>query len=165
LDGTLSGVVDGDNITASYSTLAIQSSNVGPYAITAALNDPNSKLANYAVTNTPATLTITQAAASISVTDLSKTYNGAEQGVTVTSSPTGLAVNVTYAGSATVPTAAGTVAVVAALNNSNYTATNGTGNLVIGKVFRYKGYCVIGIGQISLSYGIGSSYVFAGNTV
>ena len=58
LTGTLTGVVAGDGITASYATTAVQGSPVGPYAITATLNDPNSKLSNYSVTNTPGVLTI-----------------------------------------------------------------------------------------------------------
>jgi sugar lactone lactonase YvrE len=58
LTGTLTGVVSGDNITASYTTTGTSSSSAGTYPITAALSDPNSKLSNYSVTNTPGTLTI-----------------------------------------------------------------------------------------------------------
>jgi Bacterial Ig-like domain (group 3)/MBG domain (YGX type)/SdrD B-like domain len=63
LMGTLSGVVNGDNISANYGTTATSSSDVvtGGYAITASLNDPNGLLSNYAVTNTPGTLTIAKA--------------------------------------------------------------------------------------------------------
>jgi hypothetical protein len=60
--GTLSGVVAGDGITATYSTTATPTSPAGgSYTITATLIDPNSKLGNYSVTNTPAALTITKA--------------------------------------------------------------------------------------------------------
>jgi hypothetical protein len=58
LSGTLTGVISGDNITASYSTTATSTSPVGSYPVTAALNDPNGKLGNYTVTNTSGTLTI-----------------------------------------------------------------------------------------------------------
>ncbi len=58
LTGTLTGVVSGDGITASYSTTATSSSPVGTYPITAVLNDPNSKLGNYSVTNNPGTLSV-----------------------------------------------------------------------------------------------------------
>jgi hypothetical protein len=58
LTGTLTGVVTGDGITASYATTATSSSAAGTYPITATLNDPNSKLGNYTVTNTAGTLTI-----------------------------------------------------------------------------------------------------------
>jgi alpha-tubulin suppressor-like RCC1 family protein len=63
LTGTLSGVVNGDDITAAYGTTATSASDVvsGGYAITATLNDPGNRLGNYTVTNTPGTLTITQA--------------------------------------------------------------------------------------------------------
>ncbi|WP_242918752.1 MBG domain-containing protein [Pontibacter liquoris] len=132
-DGVVEGAVAADNISADYSTIATQTSNVGEYAINVTLVDPNNKLGNYSVTKTPGILKITPASATISLTDLAKTYNGSAQGATVTTSPAGLAVNVTYAGSATIPTNAGTYAVVASLNNSNYTASNGTGSLVIAK--------------------------------
>ena len=58
LTGTLTGVVAGDGITASYTTTAIQGSAVGAYPITPTLNDPNGKLSNYSVTKTSGTLTI-----------------------------------------------------------------------------------------------------------
>jgi len=58
LSGTLTGVIAGDGITASYATTATSSSAVGTYPITATLNDPNSRLVNYAVTNNSGTLTI-----------------------------------------------------------------------------------------------------------
>jgi predicted outer membrane repeat protein len=61
LGGTLVGTIPGDGITASFSTTATTTSVVGVYPITATLNDPNGKLVNYAVTNTPGTLTIGQA--------------------------------------------------------------------------------------------------------
>ena len=57
LTGTLTGVVNSDNITPSYSTLASALTAAGSYPITASLNDPDSKLGNYDLTNTPGTLT------------------------------------------------------------------------------------------------------------
>ncbi len=60
--GTLTGVVGSDGITATYATTATPTSPAsGSYTITATLVDPNSKLGNYTVTNTPAALTITKA--------------------------------------------------------------------------------------------------------
>jgi uncharacterized repeat protein (TIGR01451 family) len=61
LTGTLTGVVNGDNITASYSTSATSTSDVGAYAITATLNDPSGRLSYYSVTNNSGTLTIGKA--------------------------------------------------------------------------------------------------------
>ncbi len=59
LTGTLTGLVAGDGITASYTTTAIQGSAIGTYPVTATLSDPNGKLSNYTVTETSGTLTIT----------------------------------------------------------------------------------------------------------
>lgn len=58
LSGTLTGLKNGDNITASYSTTANAGSAPGDYPITATLSDPNNRLGNYQVTNNPGTLTI-----------------------------------------------------------------------------------------------------------
>lgn len=57
--GILTGVVSGDGITASYSSTASTSTPIGTAQITATLNDPNNRLSNYTVTNTPGVLTIT----------------------------------------------------------------------------------------------------------
>ena len=67
LTGTLAGVVNGDNIIASYSTTAPPASPPGNYPITATLNDPSSRLSNYSVTNVAGTLTITQASTTLSL--------------------------------------------------------------------------------------------------
>jgi triacylglycerol esterase/lipase EstA (alpha/beta hydrolase family) len=58
LTGTLTGVVNNDNITPSYATTATQQSGAGTYPINGALVDPNHRLSNYAVTITPSTLTV-----------------------------------------------------------------------------------------------------------
>jgi hypothetical protein len=59
--GTIIGIQNGDNITATYSTTATPTSTVGSYAITPTLVDPGGKLTNYAVTVNNGTLTLTQA--------------------------------------------------------------------------------------------------------
>jgi hypothetical protein len=58
LDGIETGIVASDNITVSYSTTATAASLIGIYPIMATLNDPNDRLFNYTVSNTPASLTI-----------------------------------------------------------------------------------------------------------
>jgi hypothetical protein len=58
LTGSLTGLVNGDNITANYSTDAKPDSPTGTYAIVPALNDQDGKLANYIVTLNNGTLTI-----------------------------------------------------------------------------------------------------------
>ena len=58
LTGTIGGLVNGDVITASYSTAAAMNSAAGTYPITATLNDPGLRLGNYQVTSNIGTLTI-----------------------------------------------------------------------------------------------------------
>src|SRR6185312_11840482 len=48
--GTIVGIKNGDNITATYSTTATATSPVGTYPIIPALVDPTNKLPNYTVT-------------------------------------------------------------------------------------------------------------------
>ena len=57
--GTITGLQNGDNITATYATTATVTSPVGTYPITPTLVDPGSKLTNYTVTSTNGTLTVT----------------------------------------------------------------------------------------------------------
>jgi hypothetical protein len=64
--GSITGLVAGDTITATYASAATTSTAVGVYssgvnAITATLADPGSKLGNYTLTQNVGTLTITQA--------------------------------------------------------------------------------------------------------
>jgi gliding motility-associated-like protein len=89
--------------------------------------------ANYAAaTDVQQVLTVDKASATISLSGLAQNFDGTVKAVTATTSPAGLSgVTVTYDGSTTAPTNAGTYAVVASLTNSNYTAVNATGNLVI----------------------------------
>ena len=56
--GTLSGVVNGDDITATYFSAADLLSVVGTYDIVPTLVDPNNRLSNYSVTITNGTLTV-----------------------------------------------------------------------------------------------------------
>jgi hypothetical protein len=59
--GTITGLMNGDNITATYSCSATISSSAGTYAIVPGLVDPNDRETNYTVTLDDATLTITPA--------------------------------------------------------------------------------------------------------
>ncbi|MDB6066752.1 MAG: type fimbrial biosis protein PilY1 [Pedosphaera sp.] len=61
LSGTLTGVTNGDNITATYSTTAATNSSAGAYPILPTLVDPNSRLVNYSVTTNAGTLTVSNA--------------------------------------------------------------------------------------------------------
>lgn len=75
LTGTLTGVVNGDPITASYATTATQQSAAGIYPITASLVDPQQRLVNYDVTIVHATLTVIPAPLVISANPHSKQYS------------------------------------------------------------------------------------------
>src|SRR5208337_5160591 len=61
--GTIVGLQNNDNITATYSTAAILTSPVGTYAIVPAPVDPGNNLGNYSVTLNNGVLTITAVAA------------------------------------------------------------------------------------------------------
>lgn len=58
--GTVVGVTNGDNISASYSTPATSNSAAGTYPITPSLVDPNNRRSNYTVTLVNGTLTVTR---------------------------------------------------------------------------------------------------------
>src|SRR5262249_5308930 len=73
--GTLTGVVNNDGITASFSSAgdaATAPVGTGSYTITATLADPNHKLANYIVHETDATLTVKKATLTITAIPNSK---------------------------------------------------------------------------------------------
>ena len=59
--GAITGVTNGDNITASYSCSATAGSPVGTYPIVAGLVDPDGRQTNYTVSLINGTLTITMA--------------------------------------------------------------------------------------------------------
>ena len=82
--GTLTGVVNGDPITATYASSATATTAVGVYgtsaaeAITPTLVDPTARLGNYTVTSTKGTLTITSVAG---IAQPQQTSNGAKCGM------------------------------------------------------------------------------------
>jgi hypothetical protein len=140
LTGTLTGVVNNDGITASYSTLATQSSPVGHYAITVTLNDPNVRLANYNVpsplpvgdleiTKAPLTVTLVSPQAIIvgDKPDYSVTYAGFVNDETATVLGGALAFSVDgipIINTATfVPSVGSHVLTVSGLTSANYDIT------------------------------------------
>ncbi|WP_202915235.1 MBG domain-containing protein, partial [Paenibacillus paridis] len=58
LTGVVTGVLNNDDISAKYVTLAEQSSPIGNYTIEAEIIDPNQRLGNYEVTSNTAKLTV-----------------------------------------------------------------------------------------------------------
>jgi hypothetical protein len=73
--GSIVGIKNGDNITATYATTATQSSPVGTYPIVPTLVDPDNKLGNYTVTSTNGVLTINPAPLTITAQDATKVLN------------------------------------------------------------------------------------------
>lgn len=74
LTGTLIGVQNGENITATFQTPAETSSPAGEYPITPALNDLDGKLVNYSVSTNLGTLTVIPAALLVKADDSSRAY-------------------------------------------------------------------------------------------
>jgi hypothetical protein len=66
--GSIVGIQNNDNITATYSSSATGTSLVGTYAIVPSAVDPDGKLPNYNVTLVNGTLTITPAALTVTIT-------------------------------------------------------------------------------------------------
>jgi large repetitive protein len=78
--GSISGAVNGDGITASFSSPGDAASapvGTGSYTISATLSDPNNKLSNYAVQQTTALLTVKPRRLTITARNQSKTYGAA----------------------------------------------------------------------------------------
>lgn len=81
--GTLTGVVNSDNITAGYTTPATGTSPVGEYAIVPALDDPDGRLANYTVTVNNGALAITARQLNVAANAQSKIYGDADPTLTL----------------------------------------------------------------------------------
>jgi hypothetical protein len=74
LTGSLVGVQEGDNISASFSTAATAGSPVGAYSIVPSLHDPAGKLGNYTVSLQNGILTVSPAPLTVSADAKSKVY-------------------------------------------------------------------------------------------
>jgi Ca2+-binding RTX toxin-like protein len=80
LAGIITGIRNGDAITASYTTAATAASPVGAYAITASL--AGDRLANYDVTYNTSTLTVSRATLTVTAGDAVKVYGAPVPGFT-----------------------------------------------------------------------------------
>jgi gliding motility-associated-like protein len=144
-------------VSITYDGLATLPTAAGTYAVVASLSN-----ANYTAADATGSLVIGKGTATLALSNLTQTYDGTGKSATVTINPAGLSgVSITYDGSATLPTAVGTYAVVASLNNTNYTATNATGSLVIG-----KGTAILTLSNLTQTYdGTGKSATVTTNPV
>jgi hypothetical protein len=131
---TVSGALNGDTFTNTYSTPATISSPVGSYPINDTIGGPAA--ANYTVKVTLGTLTITPTSVAVNVTanNATRPYGAAEQ--TFTSTVTGVlngdTFTITYTTTDTPSSPVGTYTIIpvvsgpAAANYTNITTTNGT---------------------------------------
>ena len=84
LTGTLVGVQNNDDITATFTTAATATSDAGEYPITPALNDPNNLLTNYTVTIVNGTLTNLPAPLLVTANSTNRVYGTANPAFTAT---------------------------------------------------------------------------------
>jgi hypothetical protein len=139
LSGTLTGVKNGDNITAVYSTTATATSAPGTYPITASLSDPTSKLGNYSVTITNATLTVTPATLTVTAANASMIFGDPVPALsgTISGIKNGDNITATYSTTATSTSPVGTYPIVPAVSDNgtgalaNYTVVINNGTLTI----------------------------------
>ena len=136
--GTITGLVNGDVITASYSTTATAASSVGTYPITQTLVDPTNALLNYDVTRSNGTLTVTQAPLAVRADDQRRQFGAANPVLTgtITGIVNGDAVTATYTTPATAVSPAGQYPItptVSAPGNTlgNYAVTTTAGTLFV----------------------------------
>jgi len=82
--GKIVGIKNGDNITATYASVATPASPVGTYPIVPTLVDPSSKLGNYTVTINNGTLTVNPAPLTITADNKTKILNAPNPALTPT---------------------------------------------------------------------------------
>ena len=136
--GTITGIQNGDNITATYASAATAASLVGSYPIIPTLVDPSGKLGNYLVNSTNGTLNVTAAALTVAANNASRAY-GATNPVfsgTITGIQNSDNITATYATTATPNSPAGTYPIVPTLVDPanklpNYAVTSSNGTLTV----------------------------------
>jgi sugar lactone lactonase YvrE len=133
---TVSGVLNGDSFTHTYSTTATIASPVGNYPINDAVGGPAAS--NYTITVVPGTLTITQATVALNVAanNVTRTYGAANPAFTstFTGALNGDTFTVTYSTTATTTSPIGAYPIVASVSGaaaSNYTVTTTNGVLTV----------------------------------
>ncbi|HZS26607.1 MAG TPA: MBG domain-containing protein [Candidatus Angelobacter sp.] len=136
--GTVTGLIPGDTITVTYSSVADSGSSVGDYQIVPTLNDPDNHLGRYNVVVNNGTLSVAPAPLSIVADDLSRAAgqpNPAFTG-TVTGVKNGEAISATFDSAASASSQAGNYDIVPTLQDgsgkiSNYAVTISHGTLTV----------------------------------
>jgi 6-phosphogluconolactonase (cycloisomerase 2 family) len=136
LNGTITGLKNGDSITATYSSAGI-TAPVGTYQISPTFTDPGAKLPNYTVNLVGGTLTVTPAPLTVTAVGGTRVYGGVNPAATISGLKNGDNITTTY----TTPTSAspaGTYTLTPVLVDPNsalvnYTVTTKTATLTITK--------------------------------
>ncbi len=82
--GSITGIQNSDNITATYGSTADASSAVGDYSITPTLSDPDDRLSNYTVTTVNGTLAVIKAHLTVTADNKTRIYGDANPTLTAT---------------------------------------------------------------------------------
>jgi hypothetical protein len=161
--GTLTGVLPGDTILVAYSSTATVLSPAGNYPIIATLTPVGATdLSNYAITNTPGTLTITQTPLTITVDDAIRQYGQSNpqftstthvtlNGVTRVGTLNGDAIDITYSTPATAASPVGTYpinATASGVHAGSYLIT-----IVPGALTVTPAHLTVVVGNTSRAYG------------
>lgn len=142
LTGTLAGLLPSDNITATYTTAAVQGNPVGDYPINVSLVDPGSRLPNYNVTFVSGFVKITKRPVYFYADDQTRTYG--QPNATFTGSISGLlpadvgVVSASYSSAGTIASNPGNYTIVPAPEDqlnilANYAVYIVSGWLTINK--------------------------------
>jgi uncharacterized repeat protein (TIGR01451 family) len=127
-------VVNGDNITAAYSTTATIGSPVGTYPITASLVDTNNRQANYTVAITNGTLTVFPSAdIAVTVTGSNTVTAGSTLTYTVTITNLGPSTSSNVVATDSLPTNATFANLTGGGTNNSGVVTWNLGNLANGQ--------------------------------
>ena len=134
--GTISGLVNGDSITATYSSVGV-TAPVGTYRISPTYTDPGAKITNYTITIVNGILTVTPAPLTVTAVGGTRLYGGVNPAATISGLKNGDNITATY----TSPTSASPVGtytltpvlVDPGLLAANYTVTTKTATLTITK--------------------------------
>jgi len=136
--GTITGLKNGDNITATYSSVADPTSPAGFYAIVPALVDPSAKLGNYAVTINNGSLTVNPAPLSVTAANATRVYGDPNPVFTgaIVGIKNGDNITATYSSVATAASPVGTYPIVPTLVDpggklTNYTVVSNNGILTV----------------------------------
>jgi hypothetical protein len=138
LTGSVVGLVNGDNITATFSTTADATSPVGGHPITSSLNDPDGKLGNYTVSSVNGTLTITAIPLTVTADNASRAYGAANPALTgsVVGLVNGDNITATFSATADATSPVGAYPITSSLNDpdgrlGNYTVSSVAGSLSV----------------------------------